>query len=110
FGWKVHVGPKANARSLANFPMQGNGAEMLRLACCLATERGDQLPKLDRSKPTAPTWYVIARDRAKLGAKWRPAYTMRTTMGQGRVRCPKCGTEQVDKAGIFLDASEFAKR
>ena len=40
FGWKVHVGPKANARSLANFPMQGNGAEMLRLACCLATERG----------------------------------------------------------------------
>ena len=23
-----------------NFPMQANGAEMLRLACCLATERG----------------------------------------------------------------------
>ena len=73
-------------------------------------EKWDQLPKLDRSKPTQPTWYVIARDRAKLGAKWRPAYTMRTTMGEGRVRCPKCGTEQVDKAGIFLDASEFSKR
>ena len=27
-------------RTLANFPMQANGAEMLRLACCLATERG----------------------------------------------------------------------
>jgi hypothetical protein len=40
FGWRVHVGPEANARSLANFPMQANGAEMLRLACCLATERG----------------------------------------------------------------------
>ena len=40
FGWTVHVGPKANARSLANFPMQANGAEMLRLACSLATERG----------------------------------------------------------------------
>ncbi len=40
FGWRVHVGPKANPRSLANFPMQANGAEMLRLACCLATERG----------------------------------------------------------------------
>jgi DNA polymerase I-like protein with 3'-5' exonuclease and polymerase domains len=40
FGWQVHVGPDANPRSLANFPMQGNGAEMLRLACCLATERG----------------------------------------------------------------------
>jgi DNA polymerase I-like protein with 3'-5' exonuclease and polymerase domains len=40
FGWRVHVGRDANPRSLANFPMQGNGAEMLRLACCLATERG----------------------------------------------------------------------
>jgi DNA polymerase I-like protein with 3'-5' exonuclease and polymerase domains len=28
-----------NPRSLRNFPMQANGAEMLRLACCLAVER-----------------------------------------------------------------------
>jgi DNA polymerase-1 len=40
FGWHVHVGENANPRSLRNFPMQANGAEMLRLACCLATERG----------------------------------------------------------------------
>ncbi|MGY4289613.1 DNA polymerase-1 [Bradyrhizobium sp. LM2.7] len=40
FGWTVHVGEGANPRSLRNFPMQANGAEMLRLACCLATERG----------------------------------------------------------------------
>jgi DNA polymerase-1 len=40
FGWRVHVGPDANPRSLRNFPMQANGAEMLRLACCLAAERG----------------------------------------------------------------------
>jgi DNA polymerase-1 len=40
FGWHVHVGRDVNPRSLANFPMQANGAEMLRLACCLATERG----------------------------------------------------------------------
>jgi DNA polymerase-1 len=40
FGWTVHVGPDANPRSLRNFVCQGNGAEMLRLACCLATERG----------------------------------------------------------------------
>jgi hypothetical protein len=40
FGWRVHVGSEANPRSLANFPCQANGAEMLRLACCLATERG----------------------------------------------------------------------
>jgi DNA polymerase I len=40
FGWRVHVGENPNPRSLRNFPMQANGAEMLRLACCLATERG----------------------------------------------------------------------
>jgi hypothetical protein len=40
FGWHVHVGEQSNPRSLRNFPMQANGAEMLRLACCLATERG----------------------------------------------------------------------
>jgi hypothetical protein len=40
FGWTVRVGPDANPRSLRNFPCQANGAEMLRLACSLATERG----------------------------------------------------------------------
>ena len=40
FGWPVHVGEQPNPRSLRNFPMQANGAEMLRIACCLATERG----------------------------------------------------------------------
>jgi hypothetical protein len=40
FGWTVRVGSDANPRSLRNFPCQGNGAEMLRLACSLATERG----------------------------------------------------------------------
>ena len=33
-GWKI------NARSLANFLMQANGAEMLRIACILMTESG----------------------------------------------------------------------
>jgi DNA polymerase I len=40
FGWHIHVDENPNPRSLRNFPMQANGAEMLRLACCLATERG----------------------------------------------------------------------
>ena len=40
FGWHVRVGENPNPRSLRNYPMQANGAEMLRLACCLATERG----------------------------------------------------------------------
>jgi hypothetical protein len=40
FGWTYRVGQDVNPRSFRNFPMQGNGAEMMRLACCLATERG----------------------------------------------------------------------
>jgi DNA polymerase family A len=40
FGWTVRVGPDANPRSFRNFPCQANGAEMLRLACSLASERG----------------------------------------------------------------------
>jgi hypothetical protein len=40
FGWPLHAAPDWNPRSVMNFPMQANGAEMLRLACCLATKRG----------------------------------------------------------------------
>jgi hypothetical protein len=40
FGWTIHIGEKPNPRSLRNFPMQANGAEMMRLAACLGTERG----------------------------------------------------------------------
>jgi DNA polymerase-1 len=40
FGWRINPGANPNPRSALNFPMQANGAEMLRLACCLATERG----------------------------------------------------------------------
>lgn len=40
FGWTIRTGSNTNPRSFRNFPMQGNGAEMLRLACCFAVERG----------------------------------------------------------------------
>ena len=43
FGWPQYVGAAVNPRSLRNFPMQANGAEMLRLACCMATEEGIEL-------------------------------------------------------------------
>jgi hypothetical protein len=43
FGWPLHVGPGFNPRSLRNFPCQGNGAEMLRLGCCFATESGIEI-------------------------------------------------------------------
>ncbi len=73
-----------------------------------------------------PTWYVIARDSAKLGSKWRPAYF------QGRqghpkseqfLRCPRCHArlvkdtgddkakdESMDQDGLNLDAEALAKK
>jgi hypothetical protein len=40
FGWILHVHSDTKVRSIRNFPCQGNGAEMLRLACMIAAERG----------------------------------------------------------------------
>jgi DNA polymerase I-like protein with 3'-5' exonuclease and polymerase domains len=40
FGWRQQVGKESNPRSLMNFPMQANGAEMMRMAAIAATESG----------------------------------------------------------------------
>lgn len=40
FGWEIRPAHPSNPRSLRNFPMQANGAEMLRLACIYLTEAG----------------------------------------------------------------------
>ena len=40
FGWTLRATAETKPNTLKNFPIQANGAEMLRLACCLATERG----------------------------------------------------------------------
>jgi len=38
FGWQIHTDSEINARSLRNFPMQANGAEMLRIACVFLSD------------------------------------------------------------------------
>ena len=45
YGWPLHVdvGTKLNDRSFLNWPMQANGAEMMRFACMMATEAGLKL-------------------------------------------------------------------
>jgi hypothetical protein len=43
FGWTHHIPETPNPRSIRNFHMQANGAEMLRLACCLGTEHGIEI-------------------------------------------------------------------
>jgi hypothetical protein len=40
FGWTLWAQSDSKPASFRNFPMQANGAEMLRLSCCLALERG----------------------------------------------------------------------
>ena len=40
FGWNRFYVGDVNPRSMCNFPMQANGAEMLRFACIFATEAG----------------------------------------------------------------------
>jgi hypothetical protein len=40
FGWTIHLSENPNPRMLRNFLIQANGAEMLRLACIFAIERG----------------------------------------------------------------------
>lgn len=48
-----------------------------------------------RRKPTHVQWYVIARDRAKLGAKWQPAFHRLKHGDDGYLRCPQCGRRLV---------------
>lgn len=40
FGWPLHVTSRTKPRTISNFPMQANGAEILRWACCYAVETG----------------------------------------------------------------------
>ena len=62
FGWTLNVPPDANPRSVRNFPLQANGAEILRLACCALTERGVRVcaPVHDALLVEAPIAYVEA--------------------------------------------------
>jgi DNA polymerase-1 len=71
FGWPIRAGSDANPRSLANFPCQANGAEMLRLAACLLVERGIGLcaPVHDAvlvEGPAREIEEVVARTRAAM--------------------------------------------
>lgn len=40
FGWRLLTTPTTTPRTIQNFPMQANGAEILRVACCYLTEAG----------------------------------------------------------------------
>jgi hypothetical protein len=64
------------------------------------------LPLYRSRKPIGVEWYIIARDRAKLGAKWQPVYQVRTKIADGFLRCPECGRRLVnDKREPLLAGS-----
>lgn len=49
------------------------------------------------TRPAGAEWYIIPRDRAKLGAKWQPAYRRRHHDDDGFLRCPQCGQRLVNE-------------
>jgi DNA polymerase I-like protein with 3'-5' exonuclease and polymerase domains len=63
FGWNLRAAEDARWRSLLNFPMQANGAEMMRLAACMAIERGIEVcaPVHDAFLICAPLDQIDAR-------------------------------------------------
>jgi hypothetical protein len=55
-----------------------------------------------RTPPAGPEWWVVGRDRGKLGARWKPVFLPR----RGRepfLRCPHCGGRLVDKERLPLE-------
>jgi DNA polymerase-1 len=72
FGWTVHVTGISRPTTLRNYMMQASGSEMLRAACCLATERGILLcaPVHDAllvEGPAGEIKDVVAATRAAMG-------------------------------------------
>jgi hypothetical protein len=64
---------------------------------------------LDRGRaPSGAEWFVIARDRAKLGARWRPAFLHRP--GESFLSCPACGFWLVDGEGTALSEAGLSRR
>ena len=60
FGWQRCVKATDKPTSLMNFPMQANGAEMMRIAAIAATEAGINVcaPIHDAFLITAPLWRI----------------------------------------------------
>lgn len=66
-------------------------------ASVIQLESWKNLLPLNRAcRPAAVEWYVIARDRAKLGPRWRTAFQCRSNGDDGFLRCPQCGLRLVD--------------
>jgi hypothetical protein len=88
---------KPNPRTLRNFPCQGNGAEMLRLAICLGVERG--------IKVVAPVHDAIAIETT-IAHMQDDVVTMREAMAEAS-RIVLGGFELHTKAEIVLSPDRY---
>jgi hypothetical protein len=80
------------------------GAEVVQI------ESWKSLLQLNRSqKPAHPEYYIISRDRAKLGAKWQPAICRRSHVDDDFLRCPHCGLRLVTEDREPLQLGEPAQ-
>jgi hypothetical protein len=98
YGWHVHVDRDTNPRSLQNYLMQANGAEMMRIASCLATEQGLSIcPIHDAFLLTAPTEHIerdiaiLRKCMAEAGRAVLDGFEVRTSV------------ERVDYPNRFMD-------
>lgn len=65
---------------------------------------------LDRhAAAQGPEWFVIGRDRAKLGARWRPAFLPRRA-GEPFLRCPHCFGRLCDKERLPIEEGALGRK
>lgn len=79
----------------------------------------DLVPLVGQGKPANSGWWIVARDRAKLGPGWQPAVTYRCLRyqdGTGRwvnarvPSCPRCGHAIDDKDGLLIPVEKLECR
>jgi hypothetical protein len=88
FGWRLHVTAATKSRTIANLPMQANGAEMLRLVCCLATERGSRsVPRFTTPRSSRHHWRSFPSRCGGRRRRWRRR-AWRCSMASGCVPTP----------------------
>jgi len=85
FGWHLHPSRYPNPRSISNFPIQGNAAEILRIACMLATEAGIEvcMPVHDALLVNTP---IAALDQTLADVKEKMAQASKAVLGGFEIR------------------------
>jgi DNA polymerase-1 len=105
FGWQLFVDDTPNGRSLCNFPMQANGAEMLRLACIRLIADGIRIcaPVHDAiliEAPLAELDAVIAHTQAVMRAA--SAAVLDGFMLESDAKIVRSPERYMDKRGIGM--------